>query len=334
MWTAIILSVALILFFIFRKPKTKPIIETKIEEPKQILVKECKSELNFVQNREFDFVVIDFEYADRRQFACQLGIVTVSNGQIVDQIEYLIQPPENMYGIYESNVHGITSETTLNSPTFDKIWDKIMPYFHNQKIVCHGAATDINVLKKTCAYYQLPLPVFTVIDTLDVFGKCKLTQLAEVYGVECSNKHNALSDAFVLAQVYVQFLNGKQIFINKTEPTNSSKTDFSERKIKKDLLVQDLNVENKDNPFYNKTVVITGVFQLYSRNDIAEKFKSFGTNVNSAVSKKTDFVVVGADAGPSKLMKIADLNNQGASIKLLSTPELKSLMNDNFDFLK
>lgn len=278
----------------------------------------------------FDFVVIDFEYADNRQFACQLGIVPVRNGVIVDQIEFLIQPPENKYGFFESNVHGINPSITKDAPTFEDIWDEIEYYFQNQTIVCHGAPTDISVLKKTCAFYDIDLPKFKVIDTLDVFGKCKLSQLADVYGVDYNDKHNALCDAHILAQVYIQFLNGKQIFINKTEPKQKVRTDFSDRKINKDLLVQDLNVENKDNPFYNKAVVITGVFQLYSRNDIAEKFKSLGANVNSTISKKTDFVMVGSDAGPSKLMKIAEYNELGATIKLLNQDELENIFEGNF----
>lgn len=279
----------------------------------------------------FDFVVIDFEYADKRQFACQLGIVPVYKGQIVDKIEYLIQPPENEYGFYESNTHGINAELTKNSPTFEDVWDEIECYFENQNIVCHGASTDITVLKKTCAYYEITVPDFKVIDTLNVFGKCKLSQLADVYGVEYLNKHNALSDAHVLAQVYIQFINGKQIFINKPEVVQKKKIDFSDRKINKDLLVPDLNVDNKDNPFYNKAVVITGIFELVDRNSIAEKFKSLGANVNSTVSRKTDFVIVGDGAGPSKLMKIAEYNKQGASIKLLMQDDLENIIAGNFE---
>lgn len=330
MWTLIIIVIAVFLFFIFKKKKSNKHTKSDVNIPDRVIKDDLKPSTD-ASITKFDFVVIDFEYADRRQFACQLGIVPVYKGQVVDKIEYLIQPPENSFGPYETSVHGINAEMTKYAPTFEKIWDQIKPYFQNQKIVCHGAATDINVLKKTCAYYQIAVPEFMVVDTINVFGKRNLSQLADAFNVEYINKHNALSDAFVLAQVYLQFMNGKPIFINKPEPTQKTKIDFSDRKINKDLLVQDLNVENKDNPFYNKTVVITGVFQLYSRNNIAEKFKSFGANVNGTVSKKTDFVIVGDDAGPSKLMKIAEYNKQGASIKLLMQDDLENIIAGNFE---
>jgi DNA ligase (NAD+) len=56
-----------------------------------------------------------------------------------------------------------------------------------------------------------------------------------------------------------------------------------------------------------KTFVLTGTLPNLSRDEAKEKIEAVGGKVTGSVSKKTDFVVVGADAG-SKLEKAQSLN--------------------------
>jgi DNA ligase (NAD+) len=64
-------------------------------------------------------------------------------------------------------------------------------------------------------------------------------------------------------------------------------------------------VEAKENPFKGKTVVITGTMSV-SRDEVKAYLESLGAKVSSSVSKKTDFVIFGEDAG-SKLTKAEEL---------------------------
>lgn len=57
-----------------------------------------------------------------------------------------------------------------------------------------------------------------------------------------------------------------------------------------------------DGMFFGKTVVITGTFAKYSRDEMTEILKSKGAKVTGSVSKKTDYVLCGENAG-SKLDK-------------------------------
>jgi len=57
-----------------------------------------------------------------------------------------------------------------------------------------------------------------------------------------------------------------------------------------------------DNRFQGKTFVLTGTLPTYSRNEASAIIESFGGKTSSSVSKKTDYVLAGEEAG-SKLDK-------------------------------
>jgi DNA ligase (NAD+) len=67
-----------------------------------------------------------------------------------------------------------------------------------------------------------------------------------------------------------------------------------------------VSVDQSDSFFAGKTVVLTGKLELLSRNEAKEKIESLGGNVAGSVSKKTDLVIAGEDAG-SKLAKAEQL---------------------------
>ena len=63
---------------------------------------------------------------------------------------------------------------------------------------------------------------------------------------------------------------------------------------------------SEDSPFFGKTFVITGTLPNYKRTEAAAIIESLGGKVASSVSKKTDFVLAGDEAG-SKLTKAQTL---------------------------
>lgn len=77
--------------------------------------------------------------------------------------------------------------------------------------------------------------------------------------------------------------------------------------------------EISQNVFTKKTVVITGTLSI-SRDEMKEKLIKMGANVTNSVSKKTDFVLFGKDAG-SKLEKAKMLG-----VKMISEDEFKEML--------
>ena len=79
-------------------------------------------------------------------------------------------------------------------------------------------------------------------------------------------------------------------------------------------------VEIIESPFEGKTVVVTGTLNKYSRNEIKEKLETLGAKVSGSVSKKTDYLIAGEEAG-SKLTKALDLG-----VKVLNEEEFEELI--------
>jgi DNA ligase (NAD+) len=74
-----------------------------------------------------------------------------------------------------------------------------------------------------------------------------------------------------------------------------------------------------DSPFAGRTLVFTGTLETLTRDEAEAQAERLGAKVTKSVSKKTDFVVVGADAG-SKATKAA-----GLGLRILTEAEFRDL---------
>ena len=159
-----------------------------------------------------NFIAIDFETATGHpESACAVGIVTVSEGVIVDEFHTLIQPPNNEYWYRNIMCHGIKPVQTINSKTFDDCFHELQKRVQGQKVVAHNEAFDRNVLTKTMKYYGL------YYDELELAPKWECTcRIYRAKGYKtanlkyCSdrnnislNHHEALSDARACAKLYL-----------------------------------------------------------------------------------------------------------------------------------
>jgi DNA ligase (NAD+) len=87
------------------------------------------------------------------------------------------------------------------------------------------------------------------------------------------------------------------------EPRNVATLD----ELAAELTIEDAVQANAaDSPITGKTVVFTGTLETMTRPEAKARAESLGAKVTDTVSKKTDIVVVGADAG-SKARKAAEL---------------------------
>ncbi len=79
--------------------------------------------------------------------------------------------------------------------------------------------------------------------------------------------------------------------------------------------------QTKAGPFVGKTFVLTGTLPTLKREEATAKIESLGGKVSNSVSKKTDYVLAGEEAG-SKLDKAQELG-----VKILDEAEFLRLCN-------
>lgn len=80
---------------------------------------------------------------------------------------------------------------------------------------------------------------------------------------------------------------------------------------------------NATSKLEGKTFVVSGVFELFSRDDLKKAIEDNGGKVGSSISSKTDFVIAGENMGPAKLEKANQLK-----IAIISENDFQAMLNN------
>ena len=75
--------------------------------------------------------------------------------------------------------------------------------------------------------------------------------------------------------------------------------------------------------FQGKTLVVTGKMRGYSRHEINEKIETLGAKARSSVSRRTDYVIAGENAG-IKLTKAKQIG-----IPILTEQEFEKMIQED-----
>jgi DNA ligase (NAD+) len=70
--------------------------------------------------------------------------------------------------------------------------------------------------------------------------------------------------------------------------------------------------------------VVSGVFEIFSRDDLKKVIEENGGKVGSSISSKTDYVIAGDNMGPAKLDKANQLG-----IAIISENDFIKIINEN-----
>ena len=117
------------------------------------------------QIAESGFVAVDFETANRMGgvSACQLAMVKVHDGHIVDRLNTLIRPPEGWDSFEFTYLHGISAADVVDAPLWANIADGVSQFVDGATVYAHNAAFDSRVWRQLDEYFgttTLPSPFF------------------------------------------------------------------------------------------------------------------------------------------------------------------------------
>jgi DNA ligase (NAD+) len=101
----------------------------------------------------------------------------------------------------------------------------------------------------------------------------------------------------VVAEAIVQFF---------SDPSQMVWLDRLLKKVSVQSIESKTNNNQPTTVFAGKTVVITGTLSRWSRDELSNLLREQGAHVTTSVSKKTDFLIAGEEAG-SKLEKAHSL---------------------------
>lgn len=160
------------------------------------------------------FAAIDFETAnEQRTSVCSVGVVIVRNGEITDSFYSLIRPEPEYYCYWNTKIHGITFEDTVDAPIFPDVWCQIEPLIEGLPLIAHNKSFDESCLKACFRMYQMDYPEYEFHCTLQNarmllkgLPDYKLYTVSAYCGYKLENHHHALADAEACAQIALRIM--------------------------------------------------------------------------------------------------------------------------------
>lgn len=149
----------------------------------------------------------------------EIGCIEIINYIPSGRIFHTYINPERDVPSEAYNVHGLSYDFLKDHPPFKDVGHLFLDFIGDAPLVIHNAKFDMKFLNAELKSHDWPeIPFARAIDTLTMARKkfpgspASLDALCKKFGVDnkAREKHGALLDAELLAQVYLELVGGKQ----------------------------------------------------------------------------------------------------------------------------
>ena len=177
------------------------------------------------------------------------------------------------------------------------------------------------------------------LESIEASKKNHLNQLLNSFCIDNVGKGTSdrLSDAFgTLSSVNNAILNASATVLAIPDIGEGVCSSLVEWFTKNSAIVDFFIAENiacnakekiiKGNALAGKLCIMTGSSELVGRDQFKKIVVEQGGKISSSITGKTDLVLVGSEAGPLKLRKIADLRAAGSNIRVVSDSEFLEIV--------
>ena len=180
----------------------------------------------------------------------EIGCLELINGIFTgNKFHQYYKPDEIEISNDSEKIHGLSNEFLSKFSTFEDEIEKFMSFVSESQLIMHNAQFDMTMINNALKRLgKSPIDAESVICTLEIAkkkfpgSKNNLNALCRRFGIslESREKHGALTDSFLLLQVYNELLGGKQ-------QTLSLKVESNTKQIKKSFI-------NENNKIVNATI--------------------------------------------------------------------------------
>jgi DNA polymerase-3 subunit epsilon len=149
----------------------------------------------------------------------EIGAVELFNHMPTGKTYHQYINPERSMPAGAFEVHGLGDEFLRDKPVFKKIGQEFLDFVKDDRLVIHNASFDMKFLNAELGWIGLPLlPMDQALDTLAIARKrfpgspASLDALCRRFHIDNSarEKHGALLDSEILAEVYLELVGGRQ----------------------------------------------------------------------------------------------------------------------------
>lgn len=149
----------------------------------------------------------------------EIGGVELMNHVPTGRVYHQYINPERDMPTEAFEVHGLSEERLSKEPVFAAIADDFIAFVGDAKLVIHNASFDMKFINAELGWLgKPPIPFDRAVDTLAIARKrfpgspASLDALCRRFGVDNSarEKHGALLDSEILADVYLELIGGRQ----------------------------------------------------------------------------------------------------------------------------
>ncbi len=149
----------------------------------------------------------------------EIGAVELVNHMPTGRTYHQYINPERPVPAEAYAVHGLDEAFLSGHPVFAQVVDAFLDFVGTDRMVIHNASFDMRFINAELGWLgRPPLPAAQALDTLDMARRrfpgspASLDALCRRFGIDNSarEKHGALLDSEILAEVYLELIGGRQ----------------------------------------------------------------------------------------------------------------------------
>lgn len=281
---------------------------------------------------------------------CAVGWIQLNNDEQISS-GYTLINPNCSFDQKNISIHGITAEAVKNAPLFSDYWnDTLHDVMSKSLVIAHSAGFDLSATEQALFAAGLQDDGIDYIDSIQICRhflpdeeSYRLCDLASKFSYSYSS-HNALEDVKALLKVLISLrdINGLEdlasLLVRSNAVTENTLTNrylphriIDKNRFRTNPRCHDV-VDTINDSLAGIKICITGDIGNYERADLERMIMERSGRMTSAVSGKTDYLVVGSYPDRSegfisgKHKTALTLIEEGAKVRIISPEEFFAML--------